>query len=80
MLKDNNFTGVRSYLLDRLRDNYTHWEKGLDTETGLAAMCLVNEGFSFKKGIMTVHKDRRQQWVSLETVLQQKKPLPPASA
>jgi len=63
-------TKAKEFLVARLRQQYQEWRERLDTETGLQAMCSVNEGFKFKNGVLAVRTDRKNLWTPLATVLQ----------
>lgn len=52
---------ARRHLLDKLRSMYTNWMQRLDTVQGLHNMCTVNEGSSFKAGVLTPRQDRKKQ-------------------
>ena len=68
--KNDGLAQARTFLKDKIRRRYEEWRGRLDTEGGLEAMCSVNEGFKFKKGLLTPQPNRIKLWTSLATVLQ----------
>jgi len=62
---------AREHLITCLRRMYTGWVQRLNVAQGLATMCAVNEGFTYKAGILTARKDRKKHWLPLADVLQQ---------